>query len=59
MRALIYKCPVSGLDIQGVVPEDMIGPNTAHVPVYCPICKRPHLIDPATGRVPGTSPKGE
>ena len=55
MRPLIYRCPVTGLDIQGSVPDGSGG--ATYVPIDCPICKRPHLIDPATGKVPGAKPQ--
>jgi hypothetical protein len=52
MRALIFRCPATGLNIQGLAAESMIGPNTICIPMDCPICGRPHLIDPKTGKSP-------
>jgi len=52
MRALIFRCPVTGLNIQALVAEDLLGPDTICIPVDCPICGRPHLIDPKTGMSP-------
>jgi len=59
MRPLIFKCPVTGKSIQGLIPDAAIGPDTVWVPVDCPICQRPHLINPATGKSPAdlTAPK--
>jgi hypothetical protein len=51
MDALVFQCPVTGLSVQGVVAEGMIGPNTICIPLDCPMCNRPHLIDPKTGKV--------
>jgi hypothetical protein len=33
--------------VQSAIDEDLIGPDTVIVPVDCPICNRPHLIDPS------------
>jgi hypothetical protein len=49
--ALIFQYPVTELSIQGLVTEGLIGPDTICVPLDCPICSRPHLIDPKTGKV--------
>ncbi len=38
--------------VQGSVAIDALGPESVCVAVDCPICNRPHLIDPRTGRVP-------
>jgi len=47
MRPLIYKCPRTGLSVQALIDEDLIGENTIYVPLDCPICKTSHLINPA------------
>ena len=54
MPPLIFECPVSGGKVQGFVAEDMIAADTIRVPIDCALCKRPHLIDPRTGRAPAT-----
>jgi hypothetical protein len=52
MENLLFTCPVTGAKAQGTVAKAAIGPKTTIVPVDCPICHRPHLIDPRTGKVP-------
>jgi hypothetical protein len=53
MRPILFQCPVTGFRVQALIPESEINPDTVCVPLDCPICNRPHLIDPATGRTPG------
>ena len=57
MRNLLFTCPRSGNLIQGSIAAEAIGPSTVYVPVDCPICLRPHLIDLKTGKVPETGPR--
>lgn len=45
----VFHCPITGRDVQGVMDDDLVCPETISVPVYCPICDRPHLIDPRAG----------
>jgi hypothetical protein len=52
LRGLIFQCPITGLNVQGLVDDRLIGLKTICVPVDCPICGRPRLIDPKTGKVP-------
>jgi len=57
MRPLIFKCLATGLKVQGLIDEELISPNTISVSVDCPICKRPHLINLATGKAPSNEAK--
>ena len=43
---------MTGLNMQGLVAEDTTGAYTICIPVDCPICGRPHLIDPKTAQSP-------
>jgi hypothetical protein len=52
MQNLLFTCPITGAKIQGTVAKASVGPKTTIVPVDCPICHRPHLIDPRTGKIP-------
>ena len=47
MRSFVYKCPTTGTAVHTRVPKELIGPATVSVPMDCPLCKRPHLINPA------------
>jgi hypothetical protein len=50
MRALVYRCPATGLNVQGFLAEEAGDLKTTYVSIDCPICSRPHLINPATGK---------
>jgi hypothetical protein len=52
MHPFIFHCPVTGRQVQGTIEDGLIGPNTILIPVDCPLCNRPHLIDPSAGKVP-------
>lgn len=59
MLNLLFTCPRSGSLVQGSIPNAAIGPDTVYVPVDCPICQRPHVIDLEAGTVPqGDSKQG-
>lgn len=45
-RRIVFWCPISDKQVQSAIDDDLIGPDTVIVPVDCPICNRPHLIDP-------------
>jgi hypothetical protein len=36
-----------------MIDEELDGPKVIAVPVHCSICNRHHLINPATGKIPG------
>lgn len=53
MRSFVYKCPMTGTAVHMRVAKNLIGPDTVSVPMDCPICNRPHLINPAECEEPG------
>jgi len=53
MRALVYRCPATGFNVQGFVAEEASDLETTYVSLPCPLCSRTHLINPATGKGPG------
>jgi hypothetical protein len=55
MQSVVFQCPRTGLDVQGLVDESLIGPKTALVPIECPLCSRAHLIIPADLNLPGNN----
>jgi hypothetical protein len=55
MRALVYRCPATGFNVQDFVAEEASDLGTTYVSLHCPICSRTHLINPATGKGPGDS----
>ena len=44
VKPLIYICPMTGRRVQAMAPKDLIGPNTTHIPLFCPLCNRMHLV---------------
>jgi len=55
MPPFLYRCPATGLNVQGWVADD---PNKSQAEIYaavtCTVCTRIHLVDPKTGKVLGT-----
>jgi hypothetical protein len=58
MTSFLYRCPVSGLPVQGWTADesrDRFKSNqadqTEYLALRCPLCARTHLVNPATGRV--------
>ncbi len=55
MGAFIYRCPDTGLKVQGWLAED---PSSAdddgtYETVLCAVCGRGHMVNPKTGKVVG------
>jgi len=55
MAAFLYRCPNTGLNVQGWVADD---PNDWGEDTFesmtCTACTRVHLVNPNTGKVLGT-----
>jgi hypothetical protein len=49
----LYRCPHTGLKVQGWISDD---PTKEEIfqPVTCTACGRVHLVNPRTGKVAGT-----
>jgi hypothetical protein len=55
MAALLYRCPNTGLNVQGWVADDPIERDAeVYEPVTCIACTRIYLVNAATERVLGT-----
>jgi len=52
----LYRCPNTGLNVQGWVADDPTEGET-YQPIPCTICTRLHLVNPKTGRVLGADEK--
>jgi ribosomal protein S27E len=50
MIAFVYRCPGTGLKVQGHVADDLIGSDTYEA-VTCTACGRVHLVNPKSGKV--------
>ena len=54
MPPFIYRCPNTGLNVQGWVADDPTErEGETYQPITCTICTRLHLVDPKTGKVVG------
>jgi hypothetical protein len=54
MAAFLYRCPNTGLNVQGWVADDPAERGEEiYESVTCTACTRLHLVNPATGRVLG------
>jgi hypothetical protein len=50
MIPFTYRCPRTGLKVQGHAADDLIN-GEACEPVICTACGGTHLVNPKTGRV--------
>ena len=53
MVAFIYRCPTTGLSIQGWVADDadIRANDESYRPVPCLACRQTHLVNPSSGKV--------
>ena len=52
MAAVLYRCPDTGLNVQGWFADDgAASEGEVYEAMTCPACTRVHLVNPATGRV--------
>ncbi len=52
MASFFFRCPNTGLNVQGWVADDPSSvADQSYVPVTCSACTRVHLVNPKTGRV--------
>lgn len=51
MATFIYRCPATGLNVQGWVADDPSeGEAETYEPMTCTACTRIHLVNPKTGK---------
>jgi hypothetical protein len=54
MAAFVYRCPNTGLSVQGFTADDPTDPDTtSYEPMVCTACTRVHLVNPTTRKVLG------
>jgi hypothetical protein len=53
MAALIYRCPVTGLNVQAWLADDASEEGEVYETVTCLACTQVHLVNRSTGRVLG------
>jgi hypothetical protein len=56
MPTLIFRCPITGHNVQGWIPEDIRAdpPQQVFVSLRCSACGQTHAVNPATAEVLGT-----
>ena len=56
MSTVIFRCPITGQNVQGWIAEEMgvDPPQQVFVSLQCTACGRTHAVNPATGEVLGT-----
>jgi hypothetical protein len=55
MPVFLYRCPNTGLKVQGWVADDPDrGDDATYESVTCIACTRLHMVNPSTGRVLGS-----
>lgn len=52
MPTFVYRCPTTGLRVQGWIADDPTD-DEAFEAVTCLACTRVHLVNPKTGKVIG------
>jgi hypothetical protein len=55
MTTFIYRCPTTGLNVQGLFVDRQPAVSSGHAfeSMTCTACGRTHLVDPKTGKVLG------
>jgi len=53
MAAFIYRCPVTGYNVQTFVADDPTKGADAFRSMTCPVCVRVRLVNPKAGKVVG------
>jgi hypothetical protein len=61
MAAFVYRCPATGLKVQGFLQGGLAPGSASTEEVYetvdCTACRGVHLVNPMTGQVAGAYPK--
>ena len=59
MATFLYRCPTTGMKIQGWIAEDVAADTRegTYVSTECLACRQAHLVSPSTGRVAGAEDK--
>ena len=51
MVSFIYRCPVTGLKVQGLFADEVLPENAnTYEPVTCLACTRVHLVNRSSGK---------
>ena len=52
--AFLYRCPITGHKVQGLVHAPAPSDSSTYETVTCTACNRVHLVNAASGHVAGT-----
>ena len=52
MTTFLYRCPVTGYQVQGWADDNPQNEAETYQAVTCLACGRVHLVDPKTGKTP-------
>lgn len=56
MANFIYRCPNTGMKVQGWIADDPTeGAANSYEAITCTICSQAHLVNPKTGKVLGST----
>lgn len=53
MRPFLFRCPATGLQVQGWAADDVSDQDGAFVTVACTACLQSHFVNVRTGEVLG------
>jgi hypothetical protein len=53
MPTFLFRCPNTGLRVQGYTADQTSPDNDEFVPVQCHACSQVHLVNPASGKALG------
>jgi hypothetical protein len=54
MPPFVYRCPNTGLNVEGWVADNPVDRDDTYEAIPCTICTRLHLVNPKSGKVLGT-----
>ena len=57
MALFLYRCPKTGLNVQGFTAVDPSDGKVVYEMVTCNACPRTHFVNPKTGKVMGSDDK--
>ncbi len=57
MALFVYRCPNTGLNVQGFTADDPTDEDVAYEIMTCTACTRVHIVHPKTGKVLGADDK--
>ena len=53
MPPFLFRCPNTGLRVQGFVAEETLDDTDRYEPISCLACQQVHYVVPSTGKVSG------